>query len=237
MLNTKNTVPIKSTIKNLDVIIPAAGMGQRMKSYGPKAFIKIHNEHLIERQIRLLNKELKCHTNIIVVTGYESQKLEKLKLPVSYVHNDSYAEENVVSSIEKALPLCKYEHLLILHGDLVFNMNSIKLPLSDKSLMMVDNYGTMDDREVGTIINGHYIEQIFYGLENKWGQIVYLTGKELEVFKELVISGLHRKKYTFEIINQTIEHGGKFLAYSPKNAWIIDLDISKDIGTAEELCK
>jgi UDP-N-acetylglucosamine pyrophosphorylase len=40
---TRNISPIKNDIdgKELTVIIPAAGEGTRMKSYGPKSLIKI----------------------------------------------------------------------------------------------------------------------------------------------------------------------------------------------------
>jgi len=45
----------KTNIAETSIIIPAAGMGYRMKSYGPKALINIHNDTtLIERQIELL---------------------------------------------------------------------------------------------------------------------------------------------------------------------------------------
>ena len=236
MTNTKNTAPIKTTISSLDIIIPAAGVGQRMRSYGPKACLKVGGESVISRQTRLIKKEYK-NANLIVVTGYENQKIDKLNLPIKTVFNSSYAEENVVSSIREGIKLSRENHLLIIYGDLVFNSNTLKLPLSDKSLMMIDGYGTMDDREVGTIIGGHYIEQIFYGLPNKWGQIVYLTGKELLMFRELVMDERNGKKYTFEILNQIIEHGGKFLAYSPKNAWVVDLDVSGDIEGANKLCR
>ena len=36
----------------LTVIIPAAGIGRRMKSYGPKSLIKIGNSTIIKNQIR-----------------------------------------------------------------------------------------------------------------------------------------------------------------------------------------
>ena len=39
---------------SLNIIIPAAGMGRRMKSYGPKALIKIGSSTVINNQISIL---------------------------------------------------------------------------------------------------------------------------------------------------------------------------------------
>ena len=39
---------------NISIIIPAAGVGRRMKSYGPKPLIKVGNSTIIKNQINLL---------------------------------------------------------------------------------------------------------------------------------------------------------------------------------------
>ena len=36
---------------NISIIIPAAGVGRRMKSYGPKPLIKVGNSTIIKNQI------------------------------------------------------------------------------------------------------------------------------------------------------------------------------------------
>ena len=38
------------------VIIPAAGCGRRMKSYGPKALLEINNKKIINNQLDILEK-------------------------------------------------------------------------------------------------------------------------------------------------------------------------------------
>ena len=38
---------------NISIIIPAAGVGRRMKSYGPKPLIKVGNSTIIKNQINL----------------------------------------------------------------------------------------------------------------------------------------------------------------------------------------
>jgi hypothetical protein len=42
---------------------------------------------------------------------------------------------------------------------------------------------------------------MFYELPQKWGQIVYFTGKELILLKKIVHKKEYEKSYGYEIIN------------------------------------
>ena len=74
----KDTDIEPSDYRGLSVIIPAAGMGRRMKSYGPKALIEINKNGttIIERQINLLWK-VYPGAEIFVVIGFEGEKIRK----------------------------------------------------------------------------------------------------------------------------------------------------------------
>lgn len=74
-------------------ILLAAGMGTRLRPLTldtPKSLIKVNNTPLLERQIEFLKE--KGIDEIIVVTGYLSEKFEYLKdkYGVKLVHNDKY---------------------------------------------------------------------------------------------------------------------------------------------------
>ncbi|HEM5280374.1 TPA: NTP transferase domain-containing protein, partial [Streptococcus suis] len=61
-------------------IILAAGMGTRLRPLTlttPKSLIKVGGETLIERQIKFLREA--CVNEIIVVTGYLSEKFQFLE--------------------------------------------------------------------------------------------------------------------------------------------------------------
>ena len=58
---------------SVSVIIPAAGMGRRMKSYGPKPLIKIGNSTIIKNQVSLLKSYIP-NSNIILV--FSSNKID-----------------------------------------------------------------------------------------------------------------------------------------------------------------
>ena len=86
--------------KEISVVIPVAGMGHRMKSYGPKCLLPANQkESILEKTIRNIKREYP-NSDIIVVAGFESEKIIR-KMPhfVRVVENQNYQETNVVESI------------------------------------------------------------------------------------------------------------------------------------------
>jgi NDP-sugar pyrophosphorylase family protein len=57
------------------IIIPVAGLGKRMKAYGPKASIRIDKEEtVLSRQIKIL-RNFFPKSKIIVVCGFQKEKI------------------------------------------------------------------------------------------------------------------------------------------------------------------
>ena len=55
----------------IDIIIPCAGLGKRMKSYGPKPLIKIKdNKTILDNQLKIIKKFFP-NPNIIMVCGFK----------------------------------------------------------------------------------------------------------------------------------------------------------------------
>jgi choline kinase len=235
---TRNIITLrnkKEKLEPLTVIIPAAGEGIRMKSYGPKPLIKIHNISILENQIKLIRSQFDNST-IILISGYESQKIiNNSPKQIVHIENEKYQTTNVVKSISIGLKATITNRVLLIYGDLVFNKDTLKYPLYDNSLLFIDNSGTMTDEEVGCIINDKIVENIMYDLPNKWAQIAYFTGKELDLLKILANNPNNEKLLGFEIINEIINLGGKFMAAIPKNIKVNDIDSSKDILIAETI--
>jgi choline kinase len=104
----------------LHVLIPAAGLGRRMKSYGPKALINLQGETLIERQIRLV-REAFPRVKITVVAGFEAHRLrEVLPKDVRLVLNPYYETTNVAYSVSIGLrTIPPTVPVLVVYGDLV----------------------------------------------------------------------------------------------------------------------
>lgn len=226
----RNILPIRGTkINRFSVIIPAAGLGFRMKSYGPKSLLKLTPDiDIITHQLKIIQQTF-FNPEIILVTGFLSNRvMNKTPYNIIKIVNSEYEKNNVVKSISLGLRAATSKNVLIIYGDLVFNPRALRIPLN-KSLILLDR-GSMTSDEVGCSVDSNgYINVISYDLSPKWAQIVYLTGVELEMAKNFVHNGLFSNLFGFEILNKIINNGGKFLAYTPKGIMVRDIDTFTDL--------
>lgn len=209
---------------NLTIIIPCAGVSRRMRK-NPKSLLEIDGEKLILRQIRVL-RSVYPQADFIVVLGHGAQEIyQHLPKDVRCVENERFEETNVSHSISLALRACITENVLIVYGDLVFTRKTL-LSINDSSCLMLNKTGKSDC--IGANLADNTVEHLVYTSKNKWGQIVYLTGKELELFKSVIHNKDYEKLFTSEIINYTIERGAKYEAVYAQGP-LIELDTIQDI--------
>ena len=161
------------------IIIPAAGMGHRMRSYGPKPLIRLDaNQNIIQRQLRFIQNNF-SNCEIILVAGFESDKLMK-NTPdfLIKIENENYEKTNVVRSIGMGLRAATTDKILIIYGDLVFNEETLCNLKLEQSCVLIDESDTMGIDEVGCNINDSSIEQLLPDMPNKWGQISFFIDKD-----------------------------------------------------------
>lgn len=226
---------IKENTK-IDILIPAAGMGKRMKSYGPKPLIKIKNKTCIfDNQLRIIKKVFGDSANIVIVCGFQSEMLmNKIPNNAIAIENERYEETNVTRSIGMGLRACKKD-VLIIYGDLVFNESCLKSMNYNRSSILTGK-NIMQKSEVGCIINNkNKAEHLMYDLENKWGQITFFKGKELKLLKDYCWNQENYNKLGFESINYIINNGGSFVSCQNNNNRAIDIDSSKDLEKIKEI--
>ena len=216
------------------VIIPSAGIGRRMKSYGCKSLLTVKNHKLIDIQIKCIENVIP-RNEIILITGFDSDRLmSQSPKNIIKIENEKYYENNVARSIDIGLKATKEnDHVLILFGDILLNEDALKYINFQESSIVISNH--MSDNEVGCNINTKgYLEYMMFDLPNKWGHIIYLTSKELTLFKKIIWNKQTDKKFCFEILNEVINHGGKFKCIIDNNIKVMDIDTSKDLQKAQE---
>jgi len=220
----------------LNVIIPAAGIGKRMKSRGPKGLLPVHHGmSILEVEIRTILK-VYPHADIVIVGGFEYQKIRNAlwgNFPIRIVHNDQYKTTNVTQSIAVGLEASLPGPLLIIHGDLIFNTNTIKgLAGKQSSLLVVENQ--LDPDEVGIGHHNGIVTTLSYALATKWGQMAYLQNKELDLFRAAVWNyKISNQWFLYEALNHVIDKGGRFVAYQPTHAKIVEIDRYTDLTKAK----
>lgn len=226
--------------RRISVIIPAAGYGKRMKSFGAKSLLLIRdNVSIIDNQLKNIFKYL-YKPQIIIVGGndFVSLQQEVNRRNVLVIENKEWETSNVTQSIHLGLQAAKHDNVLLVYGDLVFNGWTLKSPFGGYSMVLGDSGGFMKDEEVGYISYKNVLTNMMYSLPNKWAQIAYFTNKELALLKEFCGQEEYKNYYGFEIINKIVDSGGTFTVYSPKRMKITDVDYSKDLDKVEDiLCK
>ncbi len=216
------------------VIIPSAGIGRRMKSYGCKSLLNIRDKKLIDIQVENIRNVFPTN-EIILVTGFDSDRLiNNSPTDIIKIENERYYDNNVIRSISIGMHATKdNDHILIVLGDLLFNTEALSEIDINQSSIIISN--DMDEGEVGCNMNGKgYLEYMMFDLPNKWGHILYLTSKELTLFKKLLLNKYNDKKFCFEIVNQVINQGGKFKCIVNDKIKTMDIDTSKDLQKAQE---
>tara|TARA_Y100000356_G_scaffold39633_1_gene30639 strand:- start:2385 stop:3089 length:705 start_codon:yes stop_codon:yes gene_type:complete len=218
--------------KDLDitVIIPVAGMGHRMKSYGPKCLLQANQkETILEKTISNIKREYPF-SDIIVVAGFESNKvISSLPHYVRIVENSSFEETNIVESIRLGINAAANKKLLIVYGDLIFNVYSIRDLTNNGTCVIIDSKSRFKDDEVGVTIVKDKVTTFAYGLEKKWSQIAYFEGEDFDMLKKLCSNKKRSRLYPFEIFNMMIESGVKIKAIEPKRMTIKEIDSLKDL--------
>jgi len=231
------TIPKNQEDSRMTVIIPAAGMGRRMKSYGPKCLIDVGGTSIIERQIRIIVSAYP-NSEIVLVSGFHANQIRdklKKKYPIRIVNNHKYEETNVLYSISLGLQASVRNKVLIVYGDLVFDKGAIGGFLGSESKVLVDHQDKFNEKEVGVLHNGNEVTNFSYGLEKKWGQIAFLCGRELQFFEDIANKEATEKWFGYEALNHVLNEGGKLIPVEKDGLSIVDVDSVRDIEKARQI--
>lgn len=230
----KNVRKVKfdQRVEKYSIIIPSAGAGTRLKNQEPKSLIKLNNqETVISRQIRLINEAMP-NNEIILVVGHEADYvMDNTPKNLIKIENEGYETNNVARSIGIGLRAATTDKVIIILGDVVFNLACLSPRFANDSFIVLDNNNLMKETEVGCYFDNKtkVVDNLMIGLPNKWAQIAYLTGQCLEFFKKIVFKKENGKLYAFECLNKMVEMGGRLLVCDNLGASASDIDIFSDL--------
>ena len=216
------------------IIIPAAGQGLRMKAKGPISLLPINKTTIIKNQLRILYHRFKTEKEVVLVTGlYADKVMNNTPNDIIKIENEYYETTNVIRSIGLGLRAATTNRVLVIYGDLVFNISALRHDFKQSCVIMAKN--TMSNNEIGgTVVNGK-LSQLSYDLPHKWAQIAYYTGKELKLLKQIVWDRNKKNLFGFEAINSIMSKGGNFKAIQPKRIKVNDVDTFADLQKAQTL--
>lgn len=230
----RNATVAKQPKKSPDeivVIIAAAGERPRMKTLGVRSLIPIKGKKtLIDLQLDVLRRELP-KSEIIVVGGYESDRLfSRLPNGIKVVENEKYAETGVVRTIGIALRATLASAAVIVYGDVFFNQWAIRGVADGGSVAISDSRNHIEKHEVGLVTDEKgNITNFAFGLPIKWGQICFLCGDELKMLRTICADRSNDRLLGFEALNKVIGAGGKIKQVEGSRARLVEIDQPQDI--------
>lgn len=232
---SRSITTIKSSpkdTKGISVIILSAGAGLRIRSNEPRSLIKINDEPLISHQIRAIDKSFTNYEIVGVFGTHIDKIIKKLNGKIRIVENQLHDSTNNSESMRLGLNNCTNHSILFIHGDVYFNSDLLKGANYNKSFLVLDANGDMDEKEVGATINKKNVSILSYGLKKKWCQICHVTGRELKILRSIFskFKNSDRKMLSFELINRIIESGGSFTHYEKKDSHVVEIDCIKDLN-------
>lgn len=234
---TRNVRRIKKTSigdERVSFVILSAGCGKKIKSYEPRSLLKTKDgRSIIETQVSNITNAFN-EVEIVAVVGCHAVKvIKKYKQSpeVRFVENQLYASTNSSESLRLGLNNCSSQHLMFCHGDVIFNDKTLQVAY-DKSFIIVDSKERINKEEIGVTRIKDKASILSYGLNLKWGQIAFFTGRELKLLNSIMnkFEERDKKKLSFEIINEIISLGGKFECLEPEGMQLKEIDRIKDIG-------
>lgn len=146
----------------MKALILNSGLGHRMgvlTSEHPKCMTEISSKDtILSRQLRLLADA--GITEVVMTTGYFDEALvsycRSLELPlhITFVNNPLYAETNYIYSIYCARDQLKDEDIVLMHGDLVFEVSVLEdILASEKSCMKVSSTLALPEKDFKSVVH------------------------------------------------------------------------------------
>jgi choline kinase len=174
----------------MKVIILAAGLGKRFRKLGsPKPLTLLScGLSILEYQVRALTRFIPID-DIIVVVGYQKERIIECFPDLTYVYNPHYANTNTAKSLAHALRKVHSEDLLWLNGDVIFRPKILSILLTDqRGSGMIVNTASVGDEEVKYRASPQgNILAISKVLENPQGEVLGVNrfvAKDLPILKK-----------------------------------------------------
>ncbi len=247
----------------MNAIILAAGMSSRLRpitSDKPKCMLKLFNETLLERQIKIFrNYNI---NDITIVTGYRSEVIDISN--VNYVKNENYETTNINESLFCALEPSNGP-VLVTYSDIVFEQKIIQqmLEITDGIRLAVNldwkkhyqnrTMHTLSEAENVLVENGRILQirknipkssqnqQIgeFLGIMTLSSEHVKILLDRYSYLKNNHIGTFHNSSslsnaYITDMLQEIINYGINVNPVFTQGRWC-EIDTPEDLKNAEKL--
>jgi choline kinase len=225
----------------MKIIILAAGIGSRLGNPFPKPLTKLKNNKSI-MQMMTENISSVYNTDIInLVVGFKKDLIMESFPDLTYVYNQYFDQTNTAKSLLKAIKKNKYQSILWMNGDIVFDKNLL-LKLKeyiDKDISFVSvNTSQVTEEEVKYTLKDDYIDELSKTVKNGLGEAVginFISSDYIEIFIKR-LEECDDNDYFERALEIAIEKDGfKIKAIDISEFNCIEIDFEEDLKNANNL--
>lgn len=220
-------------VKN--AIILAAGRGSRLRHLTneiPKPLLAPKGVSFIEGIIKNLRE--KGINDIVVVTGYKSEKFDFLKDEVILVKNENWNKGNNITSIKAVINYM--DNSLIVNGDIIMTENQFENEY-ESSVTYVETNENIDEWIVETNNNGQVINFDKQGLGKKGlyqREIIFVTKELSEAIKNDIDSFDVEEYQDVLMVRTASKNNIPFKTFLIKKETIFDLDTVEEFENYQQ---
>lgn len=222
----------------MKVIILAAGMGTRLGNLVPKPLTAISEEKsILDFQVERISKVIDIN-DILLIVGYEFQKIMESHPDLTYVLNHDYATTGTAKSLLKALIKVKDEDVLWMNGDVHFDEGALEPILQCKTSCCLVNDNVCIDEEVRyNIDEDGFIKELSKKVKDSRGEalgINLVKAKDLELFKK-ALEEVGDNDYFEKAIENMIEKKlSNFMPILLVDSFCKEIDFPEDLAEVRE---
>lgn len=228
----------------MKAIILAAGKATRLLPLTrdiPQCLLKAGNRTILEHQIDSLNEA--GIKDIVVVTGYLSEKVEKFceEKNIRYLFNPFYEVSGMALTLWTVKDELK-EDFILLYSDILFDSKIVEgLIESKENICLAIKKGELREEAEKVIENKGVIggiNKINMGKKNaEYIGISKFSGKGAKILLE-EIGKMAKEDVNFsfiESVDKIINNGEKVAAFNINASKFIDIDFPEDLKKAEKI--
>ena len=221
----------------MKAIILAAGIGSRLGNPRPKPLTQLSTgEMIMGRQVEYLQQVVSVD-DIMVVVGFKKDLIMEEFSELTYVFNNVYDRTNTSKSLLKALRKAKYEDVLWLNGDVVFDPAVLGRVVECETSCMAVNTASVAEEEVKyTVAPDGSIDKVSKIVKNALGESVGINkviAKDVPLLIDM-LDRCERDDYFERGIEFAIEEGLKIFPVDVSDVLCIEVDFTEDLAKANE---
>lgn len=203
---TTTKTPTIDSAKYSVIILSSIPVGRGLYTTPISMYPVNNRETVLDNQYNSI-RNVFPRSDVLIVSGYNTNLIAVRKpKEVRLIENQNYTESSEVEEARLGVNATNTESVIFISGNILFSDETLNQIKTRPSAILIDRKSE-EDGSVGTTDDKSKLENMSYGLMNKWCGISHLTGKELELFKHMVNAKSKTKLCLFEIFNLLIRKG------------------------------